>query len=49
MPLVDARDEHIANLTPEPIILQLIAVLDEPVVRFQWQPAVKSHVPLAAV
>jgi hypothetical protein len=46
---MDARDEHIANLTPEPIILQLIAALVESIICFQGQLAVKTHLSLPAV
>jgi hypothetical protein len=46
---MDARDEHIANLTSEPIILQLIAALGETIIRFHGQLAVKTYVSLPAV
>jgi hypothetical protein len=46
---MDAGDQDIANLTPEPIILQLIAALAESIIRFQRQLAVKAHVSLPAV
>ncbi len=46
---MDAGDQRIADLTPEPIILQLIAALAESIIRFQRQLAVKAHVSLTAV
>jgi hypothetical protein len=46
---MDAGDEHIADLTPEPIILQLIAALGETIIRFHGQLAVKTYVSLTAV
>jgi hypothetical protein len=46
---MDAGDEHIADMTPEPIILQLIAALVESIICFQGQLAVKTYVSLTAV
>jgi hypothetical protein len=46
---MDAGDQDIANLTPEPIILQLIAALVESIICFQGQLAVKTHLSLPAV
>ena len=46
---MDAGDEHIADLTPEPIILQLIAALVESIICFHGQLAVKTYVSLTAV